>query len=69
MNYLLKTTGHFLCIALSIVLMPLFLAVQLYIWSFAASRQLSFAWARLSRFRSKKLPFRLPRMIQLALGR
>ena len=68
MNTLLDISGGFLYLALSIILLPLFLLVDGLILSVAAYRNTRIACKKLMR-KMRKYPFRLPRTIDLALKR
>ena len=68
MNTMLDITGSFLYLALSILLMPLFLLVDLLIFSVVAYRNTRLAYRKMVK-RMKKHPVRLPRTIDVALKR
>jgi hypothetical protein len=68
MNTMLDITGGFLYLALSILLMPLFLLVDVLLFSVIAYRNSRILYRRMARS-IKRYPVRLPRTIDLALKR
>ena len=68
MNYLLEFTGDLLYFVLSIILLPLFVLVQLLLWSVPAAKFVKASSKRLFKIRIRR-SYHLPHFLDLIVER